>query len=51
MGDEFITFAHTTTVQDLKAMFQKFDKDGSGKISFDEFLQALRVGSFSQLLW
>ena len=28
--------------KDLMAMFQKLDKDGSGKISFDEFLQALR---------
>ena len=26
-------------------MFSAFDKDGSGKIDFDEFLVALRVSS------
>lgn len=30
-------------VQDIKALFKRLDRDGSGKINFDEFLQALRV--------
>lgn len=35
------TFTHS--LQDARAMFQQFDKDGNGTISFDEFLMALRV--------
>ena len=30
-------------LQEAKAMFTEFDKDGSGTISFEEFLQKLRV--------
>lgn len=28
----------------IQAMFQQFDRDGSGSIDFDEFLVTLRVG-------
>lgn len=30
--------------QEAKELFKRFDKDGSGTISFDEFLEQLRVG-------
>lgn len=29
---------------EVQEMFRVFDKDGSGTIDFDEFLQSLRVG-------
>ena len=31
------------SLQELKEMFKKFDKDNSGTIEFEEFLQTLRV--------
>ena len=31
------------SLQEAKAMFTDFDKDGNGTISFEEFLQKLRV--------
>ena len=30
-------------LQEARSMFSRFDKDGNGTISFDEFLQSLRV--------
>lgn len=32
--------------EEATAAFQKFDRDGSGTIDFDEFLIALRVDNF-----
>lgn len=32
--------------EEATAAFQKFDRDGSGTIDFDEFLIALRVNNF-----
>lgn len=29
--------------QEIKELFDRFDKDGNGKISFDEFLVPIRV--------
>lgn len=34
-----------TLMQEIKAMFDQFDKDHNGTLSFDEFLVALRVSS------
>lgn len=34
---------HQFCDQDLKEMFKRFDKDNSGTIEFEEFLQTLRV--------
>ena len=31
------------SLQEIKALFARFDKDGNGTISFDEFLENLRV--------
>ena len=31
------------SMQEIRALFAAFDTDGSGKISFDEFLVKLRV--------
>ena len=36
-----------TFLQDLKEMFERFDRDGNGSISFDEFLEKLRVSGVS----
>ena len=30
-------------MQVIKELFKRFDKDGNGTISFDEFLKSLRV--------
>ena len=30
-------------LQEVKELFQKFDRDGNGQLDFDEFLRALRV--------
>ena len=30
-------------LQDTKTLFQLFDRDGNGRVSFDEFLEKLRV--------
>ena len=40
-NDVYCTFAF----QEIKALFSRFDKDGNGTLSFDEFLEALRVSN------
>ena len=38
-----LSLSSSHTLQEAKEMFDRFDKDGNGTLSFDEFLQALRV--------
>lgn len=35
---------------DMNELFATFDKDGSGSIHYNEFLQAIRVSVFSVLI-
>lgn len=49
---EFVKGLHDYGVElekdDIKSMFNLFDKDGNGTIDFDEFLQSLRVSLLKQ---
>ena len=35
-------------LQELKTLFDTFDKDGNGTLSFDEFLEGLRVSGITR---
>lgn len=37
------------TKEEIQNIFSKIDKDGSGTLDFDEFLQALRVCPFQSM--